>query len=145
MKIIHITNFNERHNGRLFYNTGVRINNALIRLNHSVLTISDRDIVSYKRSIMDIDGSKFLNEKLLSTFRRYKPDLLILGHADLIQKKTLLYLKNNFPNLKIIQWFLDRMDEDWKINKKRFLDKIDYIDFSFCTTDPSVLNIQKKT
>ena len=36
------------------------------------------------------------------------------------------------------------MDEDWKINKKRFLDKIDFIDFSFCTTDPSVLNIHKK-
>ncbi len=144
LKIIHVTNFNERHNGRLFYNTGVRINNALIRLNHSVLNISDRDIVSYKRSIMDIDGSKFLNEKLISTFRRYKPDLLILGHADLIKKDTLKYLKNNFPNLKIIQWFLDRMDEDWKTNKKRFLDKIDYIDFSFCTTDPSVLNIHKK-
>ena len=92
---------------------------------------------------MDIDGSKFLNEKLLSTFRRYKPDLLILGHADLIKRETLMYLKNNHPNLKIIQWFLDRMDENWKMNKKRFLDKIDYIDFSFCTTHPSVLNIKK--
>ena len=25
LKILHITNFNERHNGRLFYNTGRRI------------------------------------------------------------------------------------------------------------------------
>ena len=44
---------------------------------------------------MDIDGSKFLNEKLISTFRRYKPDLLILGHADLIKKDTQVF-KNNF-------------------------------------------------
>ena len=31
LKILHVTNFNERHNGRLFYNTGKRINNGLIR------------------------------------------------------------------------------------------------------------------
>ena len=46
LKIIHITNFNERHNGRLFFNTGRRINNGLIRLGHSVLEFSDRDILA---------------------------------------------------------------------------------------------------
>ena len=30
LKILHITNFNERHDGRLFYNTGRRINNGFI-------------------------------------------------------------------------------------------------------------------
>ena len=33
--------------GRLHYNTGRRLNNGFIRLGHNVLTISDRDIVSY--------------------------------------------------------------------------------------------------
>ena len=93
LKIIHITNFNERHNGRLFYNTGVRINNALIRLNHSVLTISDRDIVSYKRSFLDIDGSKFLNDKLINTINRYKPDLLIIDRFLKLNRK--LYQPRN--------------------------------------------------
>ena len=37
MRILHITNFNERHNGRLFFNTGRRINNGFIRLGNSVL------------------------------------------------------------------------------------------------------------
>ena len=44
LRILHITNFNERHNGRLFFNTGRRINNGFIRLGHSVLEF--RDIVS---------------------------------------------------------------------------------------------------
>ena len=65
LKILHVTNFNERHNGRLFYNTGKRINNGFVRLNHSVLEFSDRDIVSYYRRINDIDGSKKLNSKLI--------------------------------------------------------------------------------
>ena len=63
LKILHVTNFNERHNGRLFYNTGKRINNGLIRLNHSVLEFSDRDIVSYYRNLNDLNGSKRLNSK----------------------------------------------------------------------------------
>ena len=29
------------------------------------------------------------------------------------------------------------MDDDWLVNRKRFLDKLDIMDASFCTTDPS--------
>ena len=92
LKILHVTNFNERHNGRLFYNTGKRINNGLIRLNHSVLEFSDRDIVSYYRSLNDINGSKRLNNKLIEVISNYVPDIIILGHADLIKKETLIFI-----------------------------------------------------
>ncbi len=144
LKILHITNLNERHNGRLFYNTGTRINNGFIRLNHSVLTLSDRDIVSYYRSISDIDGSKTLNYKLIEIISNYVPDIIILGHADLIKSETLQFIKKNYPKIKIAQWFLDRMDSEWKNNKIRFLDKIKFIDSSFCTTSPDILNFSKK-
>ena len=139
LKIIHITNFNERHNGRLFYNTGKRINNGLVRLGHSVLEFSDRDILSNHRKLNDINGSKYLNKKLLAVIGNYAPDLIILGHADLINIETLRIIKSFYPQIKISQWFLDRMDSSWKLNKKRFLDKIDVMDASFCTTDPKIL------
>ena len=143
LKVLHITNFNERHNGRLFYNTGKRINNGLIRLGHSVLELSDRDIVSYYRSLNDLDGSKKLNNKLLEIISNYVPDIIILGHADLIKIETLKFIKKNYPQIKIAQWFLDRMDTKWISNKKRFLDKINIMDASFCTTDPASLNLPK--
>ena len=144
IKILHVTNFNERHNGRLFYNTGKRINNGFIRLNHSVLEFSDRDIVSYYRNLNDLNGSKKLNNKLLEVISNYVPDIIILGHADLIKIETLKYIKKSYPNIKMAQWFLDRMDSNWIKNKKRFLDKIELMDASFCTTDPKSLNINKK-
>ena len=145
LKILHITNFNERHNGRLFYNTGKRINNGFIRLGHSVLEFSDRDIVSYYRSINDLNGSKSLNKKLLEVISNYVPDLIVLGHADLIKSETLIWIKKNYPHIKFAQWFLDRMDTQWISNKKRFLDKIKIMDASFCTTDPKSLNFNTKT
>ena len=64
LRILHVTNFNERLDGRLFFNTGRRINNGLIRLGHSVLGFSDRDIQKYYKSFKDFKGSKVLNDKL---------------------------------------------------------------------------------
>ena len=141
LKILHITNLNERHNGRLFYNTGRRINNGLIKLNHKVLTLSDRDLLSNYRTIGDVTGSKKLNATFIETVRNFRPNLILLGHADSIKSDSLEIIKKEFPETKISQWFLDRMDTKWKNNKIRFLDKIKYMDYSFCTTDPKTLNM----
>ena len=145
LKILHITNFNERHNGRLFYNTGKRINNGFIRLNHSVLEFSDRDIVSYYRNINDIDGSKRLNKKFIEVISNYLPDIIVFGHADLIKRDTIIFIKKIYPNIKLCQWFLDRMDTKWIKNLNRFKDKIDLMDASFCTSDPKSLKFKKNT
>ena len=144
LKILHVTNFNERHNGRLFYNTGKRINNGFVRLNHSVLEFSDRDIVSYYRKINDLDGSKKLNSKLIEVISNYLPDIIILGHADLIKRETILFIKKTFPNIKFCQWFLDRMDSMWIKNLNRFKHKLDLMDANFCTSDPKNLKIKKE-
>ena len=58
LRIVHITNLNERHDGRLFFNSGRRINNGLIRMGHSVLEFSDRDIQIYYKSFTDFDVLK---------------------------------------------------------------------------------------
>jgi hypothetical protein len=38
--------------------------------------------------------------------KTFKPDLILLGHADKIKLKTLENIKFDFPNIKISQWFL---------------------------------------
>jgi glycosyltransferase involved in cell wall biosynthesis len=147
LRILHVTNFNERHDGRLFFNTGRRLNNGFVRLGHSVLEFSDRDIVKHYKSIKDYTGSKTLNQKLINTVYNYKPDLLIFGHADLIKEETLSYLKDNYKNLKIAQWFLDPLisnGPDFEKNKLRILDKIQYTDANFITTSPDVLDFLPK-
>ncbi len=147
LRILHVTNFNERHDGRLFFNTGRRLNNGFIRLGHSVLEFSDRDIVKHYKSIKDYSGSKSLNQKLINTVYNYKPDLLIFGHADLIKDNTLAYLKDNYKNLKIAQWFLDPLIKngpDYAKNKSRIMDKMEFTDANFITTSPDVLEFLPK-
>ena len=147
LRILHVTNFNERHDGRLFFNTGRRINNGFIRLGHSILEFSDRDIQKYYKNYKDISGSKTLNEKLKKTCYNYKPDIIVMGHADLISPETLGELKDDYPNLKISQWFLDPLNKfgpDYERNKARVLDKSEFIEANFLTTSPDVLNFLPK-
>ena len=147
LRILHITNFNERLDGRLFFNTGRRINNGFIRLGHSVLGFSDRDIQKYYKNFKDFKGAKILNEKLRKTCYNYKPDIIMLGHADLISPDQIAELRNDYPNVKFGQWFLDPLNKkgpDYQRNKSRILDKIDLIDSSFVTTSPSALDFLPK-
>ena len=146
LRILHVTNFNERLDGRLFFNTGRRLNNGFIRLGHSVLGFSDRDIQKYYKSFRDFKGSKILNDKLKKTCYNYKPDLIITGHADLISREQIQELKEENPNTKFAQWFLDPLNKngpDYDRNKSRILDKIDMMDGTFVTTCPSALNFIK--
>ncbi len=143
IRIIHVTNFNERHNGRLFFNTGRRLNNGFIRSGHTVLEFSDRDIQKHYKSYSDFSGSKSLNDKLHKTCHNFKPDMIVLGHADLIYPNTLGELRDEYPNLRISQWFLDPLNKfgpDYSKNKKRILDKSNFIDSNFITTSPDALN-----
>ena len=86
---------------------------------------------------------KHLNDKLKKTCYNYKPDLIILGHADLISADQIAELREDYPNTRFGQWFLDPLNKkgpDFERNKKRILDKIKYVDASFLTTSPDALN-----
>ena len=147
LRILHVTNFNERHDGRLYFNTGRRINNGFIRLGHSILEFSDRDIQKYYKNYKDFSGAKALNDKLKKTCYNFKPDLLVMGHSDLISSNTLGELKDDYPTMKISQWFLDPLNKrgpDYERNKKRILDKSDHIEANFITTSPDVLSFLPK-
>ena len=144
---MHITNFNDRFDGRLHYNTGRRLNNGFIRNGHNVLTISDRDIIHNYKSIKDFSGINSLQQKIIDTFNNFKPDILILGHADRVSSETLRKLKEINKDIKMTQWFLDPLSKhgpDHENNSKRILDKINYMDTTFLTTDPNSLNLDLK-
>ena len=143
LKILHITNFNNRFDGRLHYNTSKRLNNGFIRLGHNVLSISDRDIISNNKTIADLKGVHSLQKIVLNNFNNFKPDLVVLGHADSVNLETINYIKKQ--NIPIAQWFLDPVgtqSPDYQKNKNRILNKSEYIDASFLTSDPNDLDFK---
>ena len=145
IKILHITNFNERHNGRLHYNTGRRINNGFIRNNHTVFTLSDRDTIHNSKNLKDITGKNTFNNKILEINKTYKPNLIVIGHADNIKDQTFFDLKNINKDLKFSQWFLDPVSKngpDYSKNKARLLFKSKFMDTNFLTSSPDALDFK---
>ena len=145
LKILHITNFNERHNGRLHYNTGRRINNGFIRNNHTVFTLSDRDTIHNSKNLKDITGTNTFNNKILEINKTYKPNLIVIGHADNIKDQTFYDLKSANKDLKFSQWFLDPVSKngpDYTKNRSRLLFKSKFMDTNFLTSSPDALDFK---
>ena len=114
-------------------------------MGHNVLTLSDRDIIAQNKSIFDIDGSKSLNKKIINNIDNFKPNLVVMGHADNIYLDTINYIKNK--NIFICQWFLDPITAngpDFLKNKIRINKFANIIDATFITTHPDAIKFNIK-
>ena len=143
IKILHITDLHFRHNGRLFYSTGKKINNGLILNGHNVLNISDRDVTNQKKNIFDITGGKYLFNLICENIENFKPEIILFGHVDRLSYLNLLELKNRYKKIKFAQWFLDpliKKGPDYEKNKSRFFLKYQFCDANFITTSPNSID-----
>ena len=83
MKVLHVSNFGNRHNGRLFWNHCFKISNGFTRNGHNVYNFSDRD--ESRSSVLNkFNNNKKVQESLIDINKNYNPDLIVLGHADRI-------------------------------------------------------------
>ena len=146
-KILHITDLHFRHNGRLFYSTGKKLNNGLILNGHNVLNISDRDITSQRKNIFDIGSKRFLTDRIIQNIENFKPDLILLGHVDRLDYESFISIKEKYNSIRFAQWFLDPLNvngPDFEKNKNRFFLKYQFCDTNFVTTAVDALSFANK-
>ena len=130
MKILHISNFVQKQNGRLQWNHCFKINNGFIRNGHNVCSFSDRDM-SRMNVLNKLNSNKNLNKSLINTFKNFYPDLVVLGHADKVHNETLGEFKSINKNVKIIEWNVDNYHLDDTENKLK--SRSQFIDAFFIT------------
>jgi hypothetical protein len=133
LKILQISNFDYKRNFHHFYNCDYKIYFGLIKNNHAVYQYSNRDIARQEGFFKSRLGSKKIqNEKLLKIVSEIKPDIIIIGHADKIDNETLLQIKSENNNTKIIGFNVDALWVEHNLNlvKNRCL----AVDAMFLTT-----------
>ena len=134
LKIVHCANFSESKFGRVFYSIDRKITNGLIRNGHFVYDFSYREIAKnlsfLKRKKI---GARKMNEKLIETIKNIEPDLLLLGHSELVTASTLQKIKDLFPSIKIAMWWVDIFEKE---RVSHINDRLLYIDDFFATTSP---------
>jgi len=132
MKIVHCANFSESKKGSVYYSIDRKISNGLIRNNHFVYDFSYREIAKNSTFFKSKKfGIKHANSDLIKTVKNIEPELLLLGHSELILDETLIEIKKLFPKIKIAMWWVD-----WIFNLKNISSRLDTIDNFFITTDP---------
>ena len=143
-KILHIANFNENSDGRLFYSFANKLNSGFIKNNHIVETISDRSYLKLNRSLINpFNVNKKFNEKILNTLKNFSPNLLLIGHVFNIEQYIFDYCKKN--NIKICSWYIDSISKEFlnKDKKKKFMLNLKYIDKCFITSSPKIFKRHK--
>ena len=138
-RILHIANFNENSNGRLYYSFANKLNNGFIKNDYIIQTISDRSFLKSNRSLIQpFSPTKKFNEKILNTIKNFSPNLLLIGHVFNISDEVFEYCKNN--NIKICSWYIDSISPEFlKDNTKiNFFRNLKYVNQCFITSSPEL-------
>ena len=144
IKILHIANFNELSDGRLFYSFANKLNNGFIKNNNIVHTISDRFYLKNSKNIFNLRGNhKKFNNKILNTLKNFSPDLVLFGHVFNIEQEIFDYC--NKYNIKKASWFIDSISKEFLDKNKKNLFKrlVNNMDKTFITSSPKLFKNTK--
>ncbi|MGW8193180.1 MAG: glycosyltransferase family protein [Desulforhopalus sp.] len=138
MRILHVANFSTRKYGADLYATDRKISAGLIRNGHFVYDFSYRDVCRNESLLRTTRfGRNRVNKKLVLTCDRLRPDLLLLGHSELIDGSTLAEIRKKYPAIKIGLWYVDPLFH--RHNTVHLFARLDYLDVIFTTTGGAYL------
>jgi hypothetical protein len=133
MRILHVANFNLRKYGTDLYATDRKISVGMSRCGHFVYDFSYRDVCRNESLFRTTRlGAGQVNKKLVQACNRLQPDLLLLGHSELIQAGTLAEIKKQHPTIRIGLWYVDALFHREKT--AHLFDRLASIDWVFATT-----------
>ena len=133
MRIAIVGNFNERKAGANFYATVRKLMNGFIRNGHFVMPFSDRDVAREAGRLgIGRVGDGGANRRLVQLCRNFRPDLVLLVHADIISNDTLRELKTLKPAPVLAVVNLDPLFE--AVNPPRVRRFAEVADITFITT-----------
>jgi glycosyltransferase involved in cell wall biosynthesis len=139
--ILHIGVFGAKLSYRTFnLSLASKISNGLIRNGHNVINYDYRSQNSnqYNTIFKKLVYGVQLDADILSIAENYKPNLILLGHNNKLNRKTILLLKKKY-NSKISLWYEDHLtkgDPNFLTNKELIEKNSDIIDSYFITTHP---------
>jgi hypothetical protein len=138
MRILHIANFSYTKHGATFYNTDRKVSSGFVRNKHFVYEYSMRDMAR----MATVFNTKWMgkgkaNSDILAICKNLEPDLVLLGHAQLVTGETLKHIRQNYPETKIALWYVDALfhEENTGYMKSFF----PYLDAIFVTTGGEAL------
>lgn len=136
-RIVHVGYFPVSLNSRNQHAVEVKLSNGFTRNGHAVFNLSDRDIARAAGLGHHRLGRRAANRMLREFCREHRPDVLVLGHADMIEAETIAAIRGDLPGLRVAQWNVDPLFEPG--NVARILSKIEVVDATLISTAGAAL------
>ncbi len=133
MRILQIDNMQMRHYGRVRVSPERSLFNGLVRANYKVEVFSDRDVAQFDAPLrIKPLGRAAANRRLLEMIENFRPDMLLVGHADIITNDTLDRARIMIPGLRIALRNVDPLFDEGNVEKIK--GRMDAVDAIFVTT-----------
>ena len=136
MKILHISNFGQKTNHRIFnLSIAKKLSKGFIKNGHDVIDFDYRILqkkIFFKSSI---------DEQIINICDNYNPDLILFGHNNILKRSSLILLKKKL-NCKFAIWYEDHVmkgDPNYRKNLSLLEKNHDLIDEYFITTSPDII------
>ncbi len=122
-----------RRYGHVKVSTGRKFFNGMIRNNWKVCEYSERDIAKFEAPLgIKPLGIRAANRRFIETFENFKPDLVLIGHSDLLTNKTLETIKSIAPSVPIIYRNVDPLWRERNVKMIHYRKEV--VDAIFVTT-----------
>ena len=137
-KVLLVGNVFGRDFGNAFYMILPKLLHGLVRNGCNLQVFNDREIARASTPLLSsITGWHAANRKLITTCRNFRPDLLLLGHCEVIRNATLAAIRDEMPDIRIAYRNVDALSDGR--NQKRVNRRAEVVDKIFVTTAAPIL------
>lgn len=138
MRILHCACFHHRKYAGWYESIDNKLTRGLTLNGHYVYDFSYRDVAKNEALLPSKKlGIRKVNERLIQTCEHLAPDILLLGHSEIIDNATIQKIRQRFPKIKVAVWYCDPL---WVTEKHALLrSKVAIADVIFTTSGGSAL------
>ena len=138
MRILQAGNFQIRRNGSVRILSDRKLYYGLVRNNHHVHEYSDRDMAAFLAPFRLRDlGKRASNQSFLETCRNFRPEMIVLGHCDILTNRTLEQARRLLPDVRIAYRNVDALWMESNVERIKRIGRC--VDHIFVTTAGSQL------
>lgn len=133
MRVLQVDNMQIRRYGRVRVSPERTVFNGLIRANYKAEVFSDRDIARFDAPLnIKPLGKWAANRRLIEMCDNFRPDVILVGHADIITNHTLSRIRDMLPTVRIGLRNVDPLFDD--ANVAAIKNRMGVVDGIFVTT-----------